>query len=58
MTADAGGLAWRHEKQRPALKNVKILTAAITPEGWFTNFFSPDRAHLFVAQKTHLERTG
>jgi len=24
----------------------------------FTNFFSPVRAHLFVAQKTHLERTG
>ena len=36
MTADAGGLAWRHEKQRPALKNVKILTAAITPDPEFS----------------------
>ena len=27
-------------------------------KGSFTNFFSPVRAHLFVAQKTHLERTG
>jgi hypothetical protein len=28
------------------------------PWGSFTNYFSPVRAHLFVAQKLHLERTG
>jgi hypothetical protein len=39
-----------------AMQRHKFLKEAA--EGSFTAFFSPVRAHLFVAQKTHLEQTG
>jgi hypothetical protein len=45
--------------ERRFIKVVQVIDEAhLVTKASFTNFFSPVRAHLFVAQKTHLERTG